>query len=99
MISTLHGRLSLAIFPNPDADLSPRGRMQICRVRGSAFGQEHVNIEVTLDTDTGEILLMSPDNFVGSFRMGDLVAAQLSQMVARAQREREEEGSHVAPTH
>jgi len=94
LISTLHGRLPLAIFPNPDADLSPRGRMQICRVRGPAFGQD-LNIEITLDTDTGEILLMSPDSFVGSFRLGDLVAAQVSQMVARAQRERDAEGGYA----
>lgn len=97
MISTLHGKLPLQIYPDKDASVSMRGRMHICKVRGNALGQ-NLNIEITLDVNTGEFLLMAPDAFVGSFRMGDLIAAQLAQMVARAQRERTEEACH-AQTH
>ena len=94
MISTLHGKLPIYLIPNEDIPVSMRGRLHICKVRGNAFGQI-VNFDLTLDVGTGEFLLMAPDMFVGSFRLGDLVAAQLSQMVARAQRERSEEAVHA----
>lgn len=94
MISTLHGKLPLYIVPDEDVPVSMRGRMQICKVRGNAFGQ-NLNFEISLDVETGEMLLMAPDAFVGSFRLGDLIAAQVSQMVARAQRERSQEDAHA----
>jgi hypothetical protein len=45
--------------------VSEGGRAQICTVRGEALGQR-VNAQITLDVNTGELLIMSPDNFVGS---------------------------------
>jgi hypothetical protein len=94
LISTLHGKLPLCIIPDDDVPVSMRGRMQICKVRGNAFGQ-NLNFEISLDIQTGEMLLMAPDAFVGSFRLGDLIAAQVTQMVARAQRERDQEAGHA----
>ncbi len=94
MISSLHGHLPLCIEPDEALPVSMRGRLQICRVRGTALGQR-LNFQVSLDVETGEFLLMSPDSFVGSFRLGDLVVAQVTQTVARAQRERSLEAPHA----
>ena len=98
MISTLYGRLPLLIYPEPGQFVTPGGRTEICKVRGEALGQR-INVQVTLDVNTGELLLMSPDGFVGSFRMGDLVAAHMQQLLAIAMRERlaNKEGSHASP--
>lgn len=97
MISTLHGELPLIIYPAEDMAVSMRGRAEICKVRGEVFGQR-LNVQITLDVNTGELLVMSPDNFVGSFRIGDLVAAHIQNQVARAARERQE-GKHAAQAH
>ena len=99
MISTLYGRLpGLTIYPEVDMQVTPGGRTDVCKVRGEALGQR-INVQVTLDLNTGELLLMSPDGFVGSFRMGDLVTAHVQQQLARATRERQaaEGGAHAAP--
>jgi hypothetical protein len=94
VISSLHGSLPLTIEPEEELPVSMRGRLQICRVRGTALGQR-LDFQVSLDVKTGEFLLMSPDTFVGSFRLGDLIVAQATQMVARAQRERSLEAPHA----
>jgi hypothetical protein len=94
VISTLHGKLPLNIIPDEDAAVSMRNRIHVCKVRGKALGQ-HLNFEITLDANTGEMLLMSPDGFVGAFRIGDLIVAQVSQMLARAQREKDLEANHA----
>lgn len=96
MISTIHGRLPLVIYPEVELDVSPGGRAEICRVRGDALGQR-INIQVTLNVNTGELLLMSPDGLVGAFRMGDLVAAHISQRLVLAEQERlqAKEGQHA----
>ena len=91
MISTLHGQLPLVIYPNPDLDVSAFGRVRICKVRGQALGH-HLNFEISLNVDTGEVLLMEPGAFIGSFRIGDLIAAQVTQMICRAQAEQAEGG-------
>lgn len=97
MISTLHGRLPLVIYPEVDLDVSPGGRARICNVRGEALGQR-LNVQVTLDVNTGELLLFTPDRFVGAFRLGDLVVAQLQQrqVFAAAERRQELEAQHGA---
>lgn len=96
MISTLHGNLPLTVYPAADLLVNMRGRAEICTVRGSALGHR-VNVSVSLDANTGEFLLFSPDGFTGSFRLGDLIAAQLAQQLARAAHERET--VHAAQTH
>lgn len=97
MISTLLGKLPLTLFPTPELEVSERGRAQICTVRGEVLGQR-VNAQITLDVNSGEVLIMTPGNFVGSFRIGDLVAAHVQTCVAYAMRERQEAGD-AAQTH
>lgn len=97
MISTIHGHLPLVLSPTQELPVTTGGRAEICNVRGQALGQ-YLNVQITLDVNTGELLLMSPDNFIGSFRIGDLIAAHLQSRLARIAREREEEGQH-AQTH
>lgn len=89
MISTLHGQLPLILYPAEGLQMTMRGRAEICTVRGEALGQR-LNVQITLDANTGELLIMSPDNFVGSFRIGDLIAAHVQTRVAQAARERKE---------
>lgn len=96
MISTLHGELPLIVYPAEGMAISMRGRAEVCKVRGQAFGQ-HLNVLITLDVNSGELLITSPDHFVGSFRIGDLIAAHVQQRVANAARERREGGD--AQTH
>lgn len=93
MISTLHGRLALIVYPDKGLTVTPGGRTAICTVRGEALGQR-VNCDITLDLHTGELLIMSPDNFVGAFRLGDLVTAHVTRQVAEAQRAMEMGGRH-----
>lgn len=99
MISTIYGHLPLVVYPQQELPVTQGGRAQVCKVRGGALGHQ-VNVEVTLDVNTGELLLMSPDGFVGGFRLGDLVTAHLHHQMARAAAERtqQQEGTH-APTH
>ena len=94
MISTLHGDLPVYIIPDEDAVLTKRGRLHICKVHGKALGH-YVNFEITLDVHTGEMLLMSPDAFIGAFRLGDLLVSQVAQMKARAQYEKTLEADHA----
>lgn len=96
MISTIHGHLPLVLHPTEELPVSMGGRAEICKVRGQALGH-HLNVAITLDVNTGELLLMSPDGFVGSFRIGDLIAAHLQHRLATLARERQE-GQH-AQTH
>lgn len=85
MISTLHGNLPLTIQPNAELAVSLNSaQAYICTVRGIALNR-HVNVRVTLNVDTGELLLFSPEAMVGAFRLGDLIAAQLAHQAARAQ--------------
>lgn len=94
MISTLHGQLALAITPNPAlAEVSPC-RVHICKVRGAALGQ-HLNFDISLDVNTGEVLLMEPGTFIGAFRIGDLIAAQVANMLSRTQVERISGGANA----
>jgi hypothetical protein len=97
MISTIHGHLPLIVYPTEELPVTMGGRAEICKVRGQALGQ-YLNVQITLDVNTGELLLMSPDNFVGSFRIGDLIAAHLQNRLAHVAREREE-GEHAAQAH
>lgn len=96
MISTIHGHLPLVVHPAEELAVTTAGRAEICKVRGQALGQ-YLNVQITLDVNTGELLLMTPDYFVGSFRIGDLIAAHLHHRQATVAREREE-GEH-AQTH
>lgn len=89
MISTIHGDLPLILYPAEGLQVSMRGRAEICKVRGEALGQP-LNVAITLDTNTGELLLMSPDNFVGAFRIGDLIAAHVQMRLVKAVHERQE---------
>ncbi len=89
MISTIHGELPLTIHPTEELPVTMAGRAEICKVRGQALGQ-YLNVQITLDVNSGELLLMSPDNFVGAFRLGDLIAAHVQTRLAQAVRQREE---------
>jgi hypothetical protein len=93
MISTIHGDLALTIYPTEELPITMGGRAEICKVRGQALGQ-YLNVQITLDVNSGELLLMSPDNFVGSFCIGDLIAAHLQNRLTCIAREREE-GEHA----
>lgn len=95
MISTLYGHLALTLLPEDGLAVTPGGRAHVCKVRGQALGH-HLNVQITLDTNTGELLLMTPDNFVGSFRIGDLIAAHCQRQTLAAAREREQEQEEVA---
>jgi len=97
MISTLHGKLPLLVYPAEQLEVSPAGRVTICRIRGEALGQ-YLNIQVTLDLNSGELVLLSPDGMAGAFRLGDLVAAHVQQSAALALRERQE-AEHAARAH
>jgi hypothetical protein len=96
MISTIHGNLPLVILPTEELPVTMGGRAEICKVRGQALGH-YLNVAITLDVNTGELLLMSPDNFVGSFRIGDLIAAHLQNRLVQMAHERE--GREHAQTH
>jgi len=104
MKTTLHGNLhQLQIYPPKGLLVTEGGRVEVCRVRGVAIDQ-FINVEVSLDVNTGEVLLFSPDGFVGAYRMGDLVAAHVAgRRTAREQRQRlnsaMEEDSDVAQAH
>jgi hypothetical protein len=100
VISTIFGQLPVLLYPAPGLDVSEQGRTQICTVRGEVLGQ-HVNAQFTLDVNTGELLIMTPGNFIGSFRMGDLLAAHMQKCLAYAVREREVEveDGHAPQTH
>lgn len=98
MISTLYGRLPLAIYPELELPVTVGGRAEICKVRGEALGHR-INVQVTLDVNTGELLLMTPDGFVGSFRMGDLIAAHLQRQQMLAMEERRAQEAADARAH
>lgn len=82
MISTLHGVLPLTVQPAEGVNVNMRGLAEVCKVLGVALGQ-HVNVRVMLDATSGELLFFSPDAQVGTFRLGDLIAAQLTMLMAR----------------
>ena len=82
MISTLHGVLPLTVHPAEGVTVNMRGRAEICKVRGIALGQ-NVNVSIMLDTESGELLFFSPDMQAGTFRLGDLIAAQFPQQKPR----------------
>jgi hypothetical protein len=88
VISTLLGQLPVIMYPAPELEISASGRAHICTVRGEVLNQP-VNVQFTLDVNTGELLILSPGNFVGSFRIGDLLAAHVQKQMAYAVRERE----------
>lgn len=100
MISTLHGHLDLDVTPAEGLQVNMRDRAEICTIRGQALGHT-VNARLMLDLNTGEFLLLNPDNFMGAFRLGDLVVSQVMAAVHRAQMERRanEEAADVAQTH
>lgn len=80
MKSTLHGDLDVVIHPALPSPLQVGRRIEICRVRGRALGQP-VNTLVSLDLETGEVLLWTPGGSPGAFRLGDLIAAQVTQQI------------------
>lgn len=97
MISTLHGDLDVIatamdlVIP---AD-SQRRRASMCRIRGTVLGQP-VNMELVCDLDTGELMLFSPDGFNGSFRLGDMLVAEVTLQLQKAMAERADlEGGHA----
>lgn len=99
MISTLHGNLDVLVTPADGLQVNMRDRAEICTLRGQVLGHQ-VNARLMLDLNTGEFLLLNPDNFIGAFRLGDLVVSQVMAAVHRAQMERhDQEGGHVAQTH
>lgn len=102
MKTTLHGNLPLSTYPTPGAKVTEGGLVELCCVRGVAFGR-HINIQATLNLNTGEVLLFSPDGFVGTWRMGDLVAAHVAGQTAREHLLRDhsamQEDAHVAQAH
>lgn len=100
MISTLHGDLDViatAVDLVVPAD-SPRRRGTLCRIRGTVLGQP-VNMELVADLETGELMLFSPDGFNGSFRLGDLLVAQVTLQLQKAMAERAELGGAHAQAH
>lgn len=105
MISTLHGTLDLTAIAE-DLVLQPgdhhHRRATLCRIRGKALGQP-VNMQLVFDLDTGEMMLFSPDGFNGSFRIGDMVMAQIAMQVQKAMAQRaaqdNAQGGAHAPAH
>ncbi|MGA0569621.1 hypothetical protein ACO2Q9_02750 [Variovorax sp. VNK109] len=91
MITTLHGKQDLLVYPTAHVEVSPSGRVQLCTIRGEALGRK-LNVAVHLDVNTGEVLLFSPKAFVGTFRLGDLVMAQLTRELFEERRELQEMG-------
>jgi hypothetical protein len=94
MKSTLYGELDVLIYPVREIPVTQGGRAELCTVRGMVMGQR-INTTITLDVNTGEVLLFSPDCFAGAFRLGDLITAHVANQMARAQ----QEGRHAAQTH
>ena len=94
MRSTLHGDLDVIVYPVKEIPVTVGGRAELCTVRGTVMGHR-VNTTITLDVNSGEVLLFSPDSFAGSFRLGDLIAAHVANQVARAQ----QEVRHAAQAH
>lgn len=86
MISTLHGELPLIAYPADGLPVTESGRSKVCTVRGQVFGQ-FLNVEVSLNLNTGELLIMSPDCMVGAIRLGDLVVSHAQQALVRSQGE------------
>jgi len=95
VISTFHGQLPLVVTVTEHPQISAGGRVDLCKVQGAALGQ-YINAQVTLDVNTGELLLMSPDGFVGSFRLGDLIVSHVQHMSAIALQRHQEAGNAQA---
>lgn len=98
MISTLHGDLDVLVTPAEGLQVNMRDRAEICTLRGQVMGHQ-VNARLMLDLNTGEFLLLNPDNFIGAFRLGDLVVSQVMAAVHRAQMERRDQEGGYAQTH
>lgn len=94
MKSTLYGDLDAIVYPTEEIPVTVGGRAELCTVRGTVMGQR-VNITITLDVNTGEALLFSPDGYCGAFRLGDLITAHVANQLARAQ----QEGRYAAQAH
>lgn len=94
MKSTLYGDLDVIVYPVKELPVTVGGRAELCTVRGEVMGHR-INTVITLDVNTGEVLLFSPDLFVGTFRLGDLITAHVIRQMAQAQ----QEGRHAAQTH
>jgi hypothetical protein len=94
MKSSLHGDLDVLIYPVREIPVTVGGRADLCTVRGVVMGHQ-INTTITLDVNTGEVLLFSPDLFVGAFRLGDLITAHVMGQMARAQQEER----HAAQAH
>ncbi len=89
MISSLFGNLPVIVYPAHGLVVNGRGRTLVWTVRGKVQ-DERVDIDFHLDADTGELLLSSNGRWVGSFRVGDLVSAQvLARKNAAADQPRE----------
>lgn len=89
MISTIHGQLHAQLVPHASLQVTPAGRAEVCAMRGEVMGLP-VNVTVTLDTETGEVLLLSPDGFCGVLRLGDMLVEHVAMKLAHAARERME---------
>lgn len=83
ILSTLHGPIPLDLQLVNDQQPS-NTRHDICTLRGEVLGQT-VNCRLMLDLETGELLLSSPDNFLGMFRLGDMVISNVASQIGRAQ--------------
>ncbi|MBI2770015.1 MAG: hypothetical protein HYX47_10355 [Burkholderiales bacterium] len=94
IISTIHGVLPLVLSPAKEVPVTEHGRMDICRVRGEAFGQP-VNVQITLNTHTGELMLFSPDYMVGAFRIGDLISAHIQNRMVTGLRAAQEDAANA----
>ncbi len=79
MISSLFGNLPVIVYPAHGLVVNGRGRALVWTVRGKVQG-ERVDIDFHLDADSGELLLSSAGRWIGSFRVGDLVTAQVAAM-------------------
>lgn len=94
--STLYGQIPVDLKPVDGLSTSGK-RADICTLRGEVLGQT-INSRLMLDLETGEILLSSPDNFVGAFRLGDLIINHIAAQIGRAQVEqlnKAVEGGHA----
>lgn len=86
ILSSLHGPIPVDLQLVSDQQASGK-RHDICTLRGEVLGQV-INSRLMLDLETGEILLSSPDNFVGAFRLGDLIINHVAAQIGRAQADR-----------
>lgn len=86
MRSSLYGDLDVIVYPVKEIPVTVGGRAELCTVRGRVMGHR-INTTITLDVNSGEVLLFSPDGFVGAFRLGDLITAHVANQIARAQQE------------